>query len=281
MATQFWITLGFSTLTWAILWSVGRWVLPRFRTGDSGLEVRETELQRQIADLEKRLAESERKNQDLDRNLRLALQEIADLNGKQEFLLGQYQKVSTRASELERQVDALKRGEPPAEDTLPVLIVAIGADAALKLDMAALRAVRTETGMEIQRIDDATLDKLRQTINRARMAGRRFNVHMAVHSGPKGVELGGQLIDPIALSEIFEGAHVLLIAGCESSQVGDFLGVVPYVVTMAEEVTHENASLFTRAFWTAIGKRMTPGPALRDALNRAPSGMSEYVTRHF
>jgi len=278
MSDSFWYALLFATAVYAGLWAFGRWVMPRFHLSDSSLE---TSLRSEIANLQKRLLESEQKFKELDGKYAAAQMRIADLERNQDWLLEQYRIVGTKATEMERQVDALKRGEPTAEETLPSLIVAIGSDATLRLDLASLRAVRTETGMEFQRIENATLGTLRQYINRARMSGRKFNIHLAVHSGPKGVELGGQVIDSITLSEIFDGCGVLLIAGCESSEVGDFLGVVPYVITIAEKVTHENAAFFSRAFWTAIGKQMPPGPALREALQRAPSGMSEYVTRHW
>jgi hypothetical protein len=275
------ITIGWSALVTISLWAVGRWVLPFFHIADTGMEARNLDLQKQLASLQaqlaecaRRLAESERKNLELEQ--------------RQDFLLGELEKANQKSgrqqqqiAELERQVDALKRGEVPAPEKTPALIVAIGDDAALQLDLASLRAVRTATGMEFQRIESATLDKLKQFINRERMASRKFNVHLAVHAGPQGIRLGGQIIDSIALSEIFDGCGVLLIAGCESDTVGDFLGVIPYVVTMSETVGHDDAALFCRAFWTAIGKHIAPGPALREALNRAPSGMREYVVAHW
>lgn len=162
---------------------------------------------------------------------------------------------------------------------VPLLIAAIGLDAALSLDLAALRAVRTSTGMEFARIQDATLTKLKAALDRERSHGRKVNVHLAVHSGTAGVELGGQVVDAVALSEFLDGAQVLLIAGCESSQVGDFLGVVPFVISMSEKVSHTDAAMFTQAFWQAIGKGMEPAPALRYALAHSPSGMSEYVSK--
>lgn len=162
------------------------------------------------------------------------------------------------------------------------LLAAIGSDAMLKLDEAALRAVRTETGMEFERIRDATLPAIKRRLDRERGYGRPFDkLHLAVHSAPDGIILSGQLVDAAALSEILDGVQVLLVAGCESSQIGDALGVVPYVITMNEAVGNADAAQFTKVFWTQIGKRKKPAEALRKALELAPSGMSEYVERHF
>ena len=159
----------------------------------------------------------------------------------------------------------------------PVLIVAIGSDAELSLDLTAFRAVRTETKMDFLRIRDATLNDLKVALDRERGRGRTTNVHLAVHAGPTGVEMGGQIVDAVALSEILDGVQILVIAGCSAAQMGDFLGVAPYVVSMNEAVTHTDAALWSRYWWTAIGNRMTPDQALREALRRSPSGMSEYV----
>lgn len=163
--------------------------------------------------------------------------------------------------------------------SLLLLIAAIGSDAALSLDLASLRAVRTATGMEFARIKDATLDALKTALDRERAHGRRCNVHLAVHSSPLGVELGGKVIDAVALSEILDGVQVLLIAGCQSDQIGDFLGVVPAVVSFSEDVGHNDAAAFTLAWWTAIGDGLEPAAALRYALQRAPSGLQEFVTK--
>lgn len=175
--------------------------------------------------------------------------------------------------------DLQEMRSPQPDTALPILIAAIGQDAALSLDLAALRAVRTQTGLEFTRIQDATIAKLKVALDRERSHGRKVNVHLAVHSSPAGVELGGQVIDAAALSEILDGVQVLLIAGCESAQVGDFLGVVPFVVSLSEVVSHPDAAIFARQFWTGIGKGLTTARALSYALERAPSGMSEYVSR--
>lgn len=162
------------------------------------------------------------------------------------------------------------------------LLVAIGEDAALQLDEASLRAVQTKTGLNFRRVRHATLDMLKDHLERARLNKRPYrNVHLAVHSTPEGIFLGGQLITGLQLSEVFKGVDILLIAGCESSKVGDKLGVVKWVVTMVEEVPNDDASVFAQAFWTEIGLGNEPPQALQLALEAAPSGMDEMVEFHW
>jgi hypothetical protein len=80
---------------------------------------------------------------------------------------------------------------------------------------------------------------------------------------------------------LLDGVEILVIAGCESSEIGDLLGVVPYVVTMSNRVEHKDAAAFTRRWWSAIGRGLEPDEAWSEAIERSPSGMSEYVVRHW
>lgn len=168
-------------------------------------------------------------------------------------------------------------GEPNKK--APLLIAAIGSDSALSIDLSSLRAVRTETGMEFLRIQNATLERLKTALYRERAHGRQCNVHLAVHAGPLGVELGDQVIGPLILSEILDGVQILLIAGCEADQVGDFLGVVPFVVSFSEVVEHDDAAIFCRWWWTGIGNGLEPDVALHQALARSPSSLQEFVVK--
>ena len=162
----------------------------------------------------------------------------------------------------------------------PLLIAAIGSDVALNRDLTALRAVRAQTGMQFIHIPDATFAKLKSQLYQQRASGHRYNLHMAVHSGEQGIELGGVIVDAVALSEILEGVQVLMIAGCESAEVADLLGVVPFVVSFTEQVSHEAASELCKNFWMEIGQGGTPERALREALRLSPPNVSEFVTRH-
>lgn len=215
-----------------------------------------------------------------------ALKEAQKLMGEQDNRIETMQR---EMGAMEKELAVLRARQPaplPTAAVEPVtesaLLVAVGSDAALKIDLTALRAVRTETGLGFTRIEDATIDRIKQHLDRARINGRPIDkLHLAVHSGPKGILLGGTLVDSVEFSEILDGVRVLLLAGCEGDSVGDYLGVVNYVVTMTEKVSNADASLFTRAFWTQIGLKKEPVEAFNQALKRSPSGMSEFVERHF
>lgn len=229
--------------------------------------------------------------------------ELTTVKGQVSYLLGQLVVAEKKIREseeensrlrikilsLETTVESLtKRVEEEEihkfEDENSPLLVVVGSDEDLELDLASLRAVQTDTGMGFRRITDATLEKVVQRMNRARINGRPYDkMHMSVHSGPEGsgVYLGKELVTGVELSEIMKGIKILLIAGCEGGSIGDVLGVVPFVVTISEEVSHGDAALFSRAFWTQIGKKRKPDDALRLALQFAPSGMDEYVEGHW
>lgn len=162
------------------------------------------------------------------------------------------------------------------------VLAILGDDPALLADEAALRAVESAGGLVFRRIRRATKAKVIAHIDRARLHGRPYDlVHVAAHMGAQGVLLSDGLADGAWLSERLQGAQVTLLAGCEGDAVGDWLGGVRYPITIAEAVSHEDASRFTQAFWTAIGIGLHPEAALAEALERAPAGLGEYVERHW
>ena len=73
----------------------------------------------------------------------------------------------------------------------------------------------------------------------------------------------------------------MLLAGCQGDRVGDWLGVVPYVVTLAEDITHADAALLTQHFWMGIGRGLSADAALDAALAHCAPVVSEYVIRHW
>lgn len=207
-------------------------------------------------------------------------QRVEELEGRQEFLVSELQKAGMKNMELQRQLDVSTRNQPQTEIS-PVLVV-IGSDAALKLDLTAMRAVQSETGMEFRRITDATFPVVKQYLDRARLNGHPYDkMHLAVRADHHGLILSGQVVDNIQFSEILKDVKILLIVGCAGSFIGDYLGVVPYVVTISETTSQADTAFFCRAFWTQIGKGKDATEALRSALRSAPSSMSEYVENHW
>ena len=63
--------------------------------------------------------------------------------------------------------------------------------------------------------------------------------------------------------------------------MGDWLGVVPHVITLSEDISHGDAATLTEQFWLHIAKGRTPADALALALERCAPAVSEYVVRHW
>jgi hypothetical protein len=55
--------------------------------------------------------------------------------------------------------------------------------------------------------------------------------------------------------------------------------VVPFVITMREQVNHDDAARFTEAFWTAIGTRTDPEDAFYEAIDKVPN-VQEFAQLH-
>ena len=162
------------------------------------------------------------------------------------------------------------------------LFVCVGPDSALMLDLAVLRAVRAATGLKFQRLLDATRPKFAETLRRERGLGRPVELlHLALHASPEGVEFADGVADGNWLSERLFGVRIMLLASCRGDSIGDWLGVVPHVITLSEDISHEDAAVLTQHFWHNIGLSMEPGAALDEALTHCPPAVSEYVVRHW
>ena len=149
------------------------------------------------------------------------------------------------------------------------LLVVVGADAALRVDLAALRKVKAQAGMGFHRLTDVTRETFDRYMRRERSNGRAVRwLHMAVHASAAGVQFADGQVDGDWLSERLLGVEVLLLAGCSGDSVGDWLGVVPHVVTLAEEIGHGDASTLTEGFWMGLARGVEPGRALDAALAR-------------
>jgi hypothetical protein len=162
------------------------------------------------------------------------------------------------------------------------LFVCIGPDSALMLDLAVLRGVRSATGLAFKRLLDATRPRFADMLRRERGFGRPVELlHLALHASPEGVAFADGLADGNWLSERLFGVRIMLLASCQGDTIGDWLGVVPHVITLSEEISHEDAAVLTQHFWHNIGLGTEPGAALDEALMHCPPAVSEYVVRHW
>jgi hypothetical protein len=267
---------------WMLLTLGSSWVSKYVRFD---LTDKEKFLQKQVHDLKYQLEEAQK--------------EIANLQTQNQIITGQYEATAHRLGELqikatrqEEQIRSLQEQlrkvpvmpEPGWEQlsNSRMLLVAIGSeDVDLQMDVAALRAVRQETGMVFTRLIDGDPDNLKIALDRARSQNSSVYLHLAVRSSPEGFQYGKYVLDLDWLSANLSGVVVLLVAGSNSANVGDSLGVVPYVITMSDDVNSRDVSIFSRAFWTEIGKGIGPTLAIERAAKRSPSSVSEVITRHW
>lgn len=157
------------------------------------------------------------------------------------------------------------------------LMLAVGSDPALRSDVDALRSVRGATGLEFIQLLNVSLAKLTTALARERANEQPVLLHLAVHAGVEGVLLEEGWIPAAVLSGALTGVRVLVLASCNGSGILDGLRSIPFVVAIDAEITHEDASLFTRLFWSSVGKGMSPEKALRSVLPRLPNAVREFI----
>lgn len=169
-----------------------------------------------------------------------------------------------------------------ARDPAPSLLVCVGPDQSLAYDVAHLRAVRAQAGLHFERLTHCTRDDLEQALRRARGHDRPVRwLHLACHAGPDGVAFADGLADGEWLSARLQGVEVLLLAACRGDRIGDWLAVVPWVVSLHEAISHGDAGLLAHHFWLRLAEGLAPGAALDAALQRCPPLVSEHVVRHW
>jgi len=221
------------------------------------MSIRERTLRDKIADLERVLSE--------------ARDRIASLETLVQYLLQELQI---------REVTGTEEGEP--HDNRRLVVVGVGSDNMLQADLTAFRAIQQVTNLRFRRLLNVTRDGFERLLERHRARGRPIRyVHLSVHAGPTGVQFADGKVDPVWLSEVLKDVEIMVLAGCEASYVGDYLGVVPYVVTLMEAVDNHDASVFARLFWEEIGKGVDPEEAFYTALDKGPPILSEFAELHF
>lgn len=161
------------------------------------------------------------------------------------------------------------------------LLAVIGPDKPLEVDLAALRKVRAKTQLHFTRLMNVTSTHFERYLERARMANAPVRyVHLAVHASAEGIQFADRIVDGVWLSEHLQGVEVLFLDGCEGDWLGDLLGVVPYVVTVMEKISHHHAMLLTEGFWTEIARGLEPPDAFYTMLDRCPPVISEFAQLH-
>ncbi len=171
---------------------------------------------------------------------------------------------------------------PPELHLRDEILVVVGQDLPeLRIDLASFRKVEVQTGLRFKRLIAPTPLKVERMLERGRASGNPVRyMHISAHAGPAGIALNDTVVDGEWMSQHLRDVEALVIAGCESEQIGDLLGVVPFVVTMLEAVDSEDARLFGEAFWAEIGRGKKPLDAYYAALQRCPPAISEFSQVH-
>ena len=178
-------------------------------------------------------------------------------------------------------------GAPSAQPAAPQaaahqLLVVTGKDRRLEMDVAMVRAAARDTGLHYEHIAQATRSDLETHLRRARSLGRPITwVHLACHTSHEGVLFADGLGDGAWLSSVLMGVDVLLIAGCNGDRIGDWLAVVPHVVTLSDTISHDDAATLTRHFWEQLARGHPPTAALAQAMDRCPQVVWESVVAHW
>lgn len=215
---------------------------------------------------------------DLQRKVALLERDVASL---QRMLVEKQNEIDA----LNKRIRDLERGGPQdapvSNERRRVLLVGLGDNAMLQEDLAQLRRAQAQTNIRISRLLPVSRASLERTIERHRAAGTPVRLlHLSVESGPQGLLFSDGIADGMWLSQQLAGVEIALLAGCSNDSVADLLRVVPAVVSMREDVNNHDASLFSGAFWLAVGLGMDANEAFERALQRAPAVVGEFVELH-
>lgn len=179
-------------------------------------------------------------------------------------------------------MNATKKDKTVSREQKPRLLVVVGSDPELGVDVAMLRGVKRETGLDFHVLKNASRADLDAYLRRERSNGRPVTLmHVAVHAGHAGIQLDDGLADGDWLSARLLGVSVLLLGACNGDRVGDWLKVVEHVITVDDEIAHGDAALLTQHFWRNYASGMDVDAALTAALERCPPVVSESVVRHW
>lgn len=171
------------------------------------------------------------------------------------------------------------------ESALPIqplhLLVVVGTDLQLQVDLTAFRKLRAHGQVRFNRLVNVTSLHFERYLERARMARDPVRyLHMAVHSNGSEIALADTWVDGTWLSERLQDVEILFLAGCHGDLIGDLLSIVPCVVTVTEEISHHHAMLLAESFWSEIALGREPRHALENALDRCPPVLSEFAQLH-
>lgn len=181
-----------------------------------------------------------------------------------------------RVTEISDYVE-FSKSEDSEDYTFPLLAI-VGSGDATRDDLSALR----QSGVDVLLSHPPTLAAFEKRLNHLRSLGRLpKGLHFSLHSGPDGINFEDQLATIEWLSDNISGINVIVISGCEGSEIGMSLCTVDQrIVTVQHRIEAQHASLLTRVFWTEVAKGKSVTAAFRETRRRLPPFVSELIELH-
>ncbi len=221
----------------------------------------------------KRITEQQR---EYDNGVRQHLQEIVNKQVNRDVEM----------ASIARQQDVLMNEQVRKEGVdRRVLVVCIGPDdPQLEKDIIAIRQ-SWEVGDYI-RVTPLTRKRFASAVMRLRSGKRGSDravryLHLAVHASIDGLVFADGVVDAGFLSEYLHDLDCILINGCNSDIVGDHLiGLARYVVSLSDEIRHEDATALCRSFWAYIKDGWPPDDAFYESIRDVPKSTAEFAVLH-
>jgi hypothetical protein len=195
--------------------------------------------------------------------------------------------IAKRIDTLQLEVTQLKgaTGLPPTtaevyrDDYGATLLVCIGTNPELQVDLPKLRGMKTRGGpVNLMRLLPVTSTSLAKVLQSARGSGHTIRwVHIATKATSKGVEFADGTFSGEWLSGELTGVEALLLNGCDTFEVGDMLPGIPLVAATLERILHEDAQMLAGVFWQAVADGLTPTEVKRRCQQRLPTKLMEMV----
>jgi len=180
---------------------------------------------------------------------------------------------------LQARISDLEIKEPPVKSrpalSVPMLQI-VGNEKFGEADRVAFR----KAGIPFRRLNEATRSLISDELRRRRLDGTMYIwVTISAHIQPAGVilEAGSDTVPAAWWNEQLSGVEILLLNGCESIAVADDLvGLVGYVVSLAEAIPDDLAADFAYAFWRRVKAGDNAMYAFRRTIAQLPA-VAEYA----
>jgi hypothetical protein len=188
--------------------------------------------------------------------------------------------LSLEVTQLKGSVNLPQTTEESYQDNDNVtLLVGIGTEPNLQIDLPKLRGMKTRKGpVSLMRLLPVTSTSLAKVLQSARGSGSAIRwVHLATKATAKGVELADGTFTGEWLSGELSGVEALLLNGCDTFEIGDMLPGIPLVATTLERISHEDAQVLAGVFWQAVADGLTPSEVKRRCQQRLPTNLMEMV----